>query len=106
MMSGSATARSFFPGAQSAPAPSSRLAAVVTKDVPDYAIVAGNPARVIRQRFPDAVADRLKALAWWDWDHSRLQQALQDFRALDAEEFLSRYEGMDMPLPLGDVAAE
>jgi phosphonate metabolism protein (transferase hexapeptide repeat family) len=80
--------------------------AVVTKDVPDYAIVAGNPARIIRQRFPDAVAGRLKALAWWDWDHSRLQQALRDFRALDAEEFLSRYEGLDMTLPLGDVAAE
>jgi phosphonate metabolism protein (transferase hexapeptide repeat family) len=80
--------------------------AVVTKDVPDYAIVAGNPARVIRQRFPDAVAGRLKALAWWDWDRSRLQQALRDFRALDAEEFLSRYEGMDTTLPLGGVAAE
>ncbi|NWG23633.1 MAG: chloramphenicol acetyltransferase [Pseudorhodoplanes sp.] len=80
--------------------------AVVTRDVPDYAIVAGNPARPIRQRFPDRVADRLKALAWWDWDHARLQRALADFRALDAEEFVNRYEDIDATIPLGDVAAE
>jgi phosphonate metabolism protein (transferase hexapeptide repeat family) len=43
--------------------------AVVTKDVDPYAIVAGNPARVIRQRFSAAVAQRLHQLAWWDWDH-------------------------------------
>src|ERR1700730_15281047 len=46
--------------------------AVVTKDVAPYAIVAGNPARIIRQRFPTAVADRLKQLAWWNWEHETL----------------------------------
>ena len=40
--------------------------AVVTKDVPAYTIVAGNPARVIRRRFSEDVASRLAALAWWD----------------------------------------
>src|SRR5262245_34180801 len=39
--------------------------AVVTKDVPAYAIVAGNPARIMRARFPDALAARMQALAWW-----------------------------------------
>jgi carbonic anhydrase/acetyltransferase-like protein (isoleucine patch superfamily) len=65
---------------------------VVTRDVPDYAIVAGNPARVIRQRFPDAIAARMQALAWWDWPHEELRTALADFRALGAEEFLDKYE--------------
>jgi virginiamycin A acetyltransferase len=41
--------------------------AVVSGEVPDYAIVAGNPARVVRRRFPDEVIRRLMALAWWDW---------------------------------------
>ena len=41
--------------------------AVVTKDVAPYGIVAGNPARFIRARFPDAIAQRLQRLAWWDW---------------------------------------
>ena len=67
--------------------------AVVTKDVPDYAIVAGNPARIIRRRFPEEIAGRLKALAWWDWEHARLRAALDDFRALSVEAFLDKYEG-------------
>jgi phosphonate metabolism protein (transferase hexapeptide repeat family) len=65
---------------------------VVTRNVPDYAIVAGNPARVIRQRFPDAIAARMQALAWWDWPHQELHAALADFRALGAEQFLDKYE--------------
>ncbi|MFY8115011.1 MAG: chloramphenicol acetyltransferase [Rhabdaerophilum sp.] len=66
--------------------------AVVTKDVPDYTIVAGNPARIIRRRFPEAIAERLQRLAWWDWDHAALRAALDDFRALPVEAFLDRYE--------------
>ena len=41
--------------------------AVVTKDVPPYAIVGGNPARVLRMRFPKEEIARLLELAWWDW---------------------------------------
>ncbi|WP_413719547.1 CatB-related O-acetyltransferase [Silicimonas sp. MF1-12-2] len=41
--------------------------AVVSGEVPDYAIVAGNPARVVRKRFSDEVIGRLMELAWWDW---------------------------------------
>ncbi|WP_100959191.1 chloramphenicol acetyltransferase [Bosea sp. FBZP-16] len=67
--------------------------AVVTKDVPDYTIVAGNPARIIRRRFPEEIAERLKALAWWDWEHAALRTALDDFRALSVEAFLDKYEG-------------
>jgi len=43
-------------------------AAVVTKDVPAYAIVGGNPATVIRHRFDEATIARLLAVRWWDWD--------------------------------------
>jgi phosphonate metabolism protein (transferase hexapeptide repeat family) len=67
--------------------------AVVTKDVPDYTIVAGNPARIIRRRFPEEITGRLKALAWWDWEHAALRTALDDFRALPVEAFLEKYEG-------------
>jgi phosphonate metabolism protein (transferase hexapeptide repeat family) len=66
--------------------------AVVTKDVPPYAIVGGLPAKFIKWRHPPAVAERLQALAWWDWGHEELRQALPDFRALSAEAFLERYE--------------
>ncbi len=67
--------------------------AVVTKDVPPFHMVAGIPAQPLRPRFAPAVIDRLMALAWWDWDHGRLRQALPDFRALKAEAFLEKYGG-------------
>ena len=65
--------------------------AVVTRDVADFAIAVGVPAKPIRQRFPDAIADRLLALQWWDWEHEKLHAALPDFRALEIEAFLEKY---------------
>ncbi|MDO8251709.1 MAG: DapH/DapD/GlmU-related protein [Rhodoferax sp.] len=63
--------------------------AVVTKDVPPYAIVGGVAAKVIRQRFPRAIAEALEATAWWDWDHDTLTERLVDFR--DLRVFLAKY---------------
>lgn len=65
---------------------------VVTKDVPPYAIVVGNPARVLRPRFDADIAARLQALAWWDWPHAALFEAVDDFRSLPVERFLDKYE--------------
>ncbi|WP_316184355.1 chloramphenicol acetyltransferase [Bradyrhizobium sp. SZCCHNRI1003] len=66
--------------------------AIVTKDVPAYTIVAGNPARPVKRRFPEDVAERLIRLAWWDWHHEALRAALPDFRRLAIDEFLDTYE--------------
>jgi hypothetical protein len=71
--------------------------AVVTKDVAPYAIVAGNPARLIRPRFSPVIAARLQRLAWWHWDHERLRAALPDFRRLPVEGFLDKYEPTAAP---------
>ena len=46
---------------------------VVTKDIPPYAIVAGNPCKVIRYRFPEDVIDRLVDSKWWKKDHEELR---------------------------------
>lgn len=67
--------------------------AIVTKDVAPYTIVAGTPARILRRRQPEAIAERLMALGWWDWEHARLRDALADFRALPVAAFLEKYEG-------------
>ncbi|MGL5011967.1 MAG: chloramphenicol acetyltransferase [Paracoccaceae bacterium] len=67
--------------------------AVVTKDVPPYMIVAGVPAVPLRARFAPGIAERLMVLAWWDWPHDRLRQALDDFRGLKVEAFLEKYAG-------------
>ncbi|MFG1227861.1 LbetaH domain-containing protein [Xanthobacter wiegelii] len=67
--------------------------AVVSKDVPAYAIVAGVPARLVKWRFPEEIAARLQAGGWWDWTHAQLRAALPDFRNLPIEAFLEKYEG-------------
>jgi phosphonate metabolism protein (transferase hexapeptide repeat family) len=65
--------------------------AVVSKDVPAYSIVAGVPARPLRQRFPPEIAERIASLAWWDWPHDRLADAVDDMAALSPEAFVTKY---------------
>ncbi len=67
--------------------------ALVTRDVAPYTIVAGVPAQPLRARLAPDLAERMMALAWWDWDHARLRESLADFRALSAEAFLEKYGG-------------
>lgn len=66
--------------------------AVVSRDVEPYTIVGGVPAKPIRRRFDEKTAERFEELAWWNWPHERLRAALEDFRALTAQEFLEKYE--------------
>tara|TARA_R110002126_G_scaffold291750_1_gene456698 strand:+ start:21401 stop:22015 length:615 start_codon:yes stop_codon:yes gene_type:complete len=65
--------------------------AVVSKDVEAYTIVGGVAAKLIRRRFSEATAAAMDALAWWDWDHQRIHAALEDFRNLDAEQFVEKF---------------
>jgi acetyltransferase-like isoleucine patch superfamily enzyme len=51
---------------------------VVTRDVPDFAIVAGNPARLIRFRFDEAVRDAIRDSRWWDLPVSDCARYLQE----------------------------
>jgi acetyltransferase-like isoleucine patch superfamily enzyme len=50
------------------------MGAVVTRDVPPYAIVAGNPARLIRLRFDPPLVQALLDSAWWTWPDARLHE--------------------------------
>jgi phosphonate metabolism protein (transferase hexapeptide repeat family) len=65
---------------------------VVTKDVPPFAVVVGNPGRVLRYRFPEAIRESLLRIAWWDWPRERLAAALEDIRTLSAEAFCQRHD--------------
>jgi acetyltransferase-like isoleucine patch superfamily enzyme len=65
--------------------------AVVRASVPPYAIVAGNPAELVRYRFDADVRQRLLALQWWNWDDREIFAALPWFmRGVDA--FLEEME--------------
>jgi virginiamycin A acetyltransferase len=46
--------------------------AVVTRDIPDFAVAAGVPAKVLRLRFSPEVCEQLNALHWWDWAPERI----------------------------------
>lgn len=51
--------------------------AVVTRDVKPYAIVGGNPAKLIRKRFEQGKIDQLLELKWWDWDIERITENIK-----------------------------
>jgi virginiamycin A acetyltransferase len=51
--------------------------ATVTKDVPAYAVVGGNPAKVIKMRFPEDDIARLLELKWWDWPLEKITANLK-----------------------------
>lgn len=66
--------------------------AIVTRDVPAYAIVVGAPAKFMRWRFEPKISERIISLGWWDWKHDRLADVIEDMRLLGAEAFLEKYE--------------
>lgn len=68
--------------------------AVVTRDVDNYTIVAGSPARPIRSRFPAAIIERLLKLQWWDWPLAMIYRAMPDIQALEISAFLDKWEGI------------
>ncbi len=65
--------------------------AVVTKSVPPYAVVVGNPARIARYRFDSDIRERLLALRWWDWDDDQIRARERWFMG-DVESFLDEME--------------
>ncbi len=58
---------------------------VVTKDVPDYTIVGGNPAKEIRKRFDDETIEFLVNLRWWDWPIEKITEHVNILATGDIE---------------------
>jgi phosphonate metabolism protein (transferase hexapeptide repeat family) len=63
--------------------------AVVTKDVPPYAIVGGVPAKIIRYRFEPVVVQSLLRIQWWNWTRSQLEERIRDLR-INTTEFCKK----------------
>lgn len=66
---------------------------VVVKDVPDYAIVGGVPAKVIRYRFHEVVIQKLNNLVWWDWTEAKLREAQPYFAQNDICKLITWADG-------------
>jgi virginiamycin A acetyltransferase len=58
---------------------------VVTKDVPPYTVVGGNPANILRKRFSDEIIELLLEISWWNWDIEKITKNLEKIVSADIE---------------------
>ena len=66
--------------------------AVVTNSVPPYAIVGGNPARVIRFRCTEPQIESLLEIAWWDWPNEKVRAQISSLTKLSVDDFIARHQ--------------
>ena len=65
---------------------------IVTKNVYDYEIVAGNPARNIRYRFNEKQIKSLKNIKWWNWSIQKIKNNLNLLQSSNIEEFIKKFD--------------
>ena len=74
--------------------------AVVAKSIPPYAIAVGNPARVVKYRFPDEVIKKMQTISWWNWN---IEKILENVPLMyDIENFISKYYVAESENNLGE----
>lgn len=73
--------------------------AVAAKDVPPYAIVVGNPARIVRKRFDEETIQRLLQIKWWDWDDTQIERFLPMILSQDTAAFLQAVDRSKLGSP-------
>ena len=65
--------------------------AVVTHDVPDYCLVGGVPAKIIKRKCTEEEAAQMNKIAWWDWDDEKVEDCYEDFK-LPIPEFIKKHQ--------------
>lgn len=66
--------------------------AVVTKDVPPYTIVGGNPAKEIRKRFDDKTIEKLLEMQWWNWNIEKISKYIKLINSTNVEKLIQIWE--------------
>jgi virginiamycin A acetyltransferase len=61
---------------------------LVTKDVPPYAIVGGNPAQVLKYRFTPEQIEKLSKISWWDWEEDKIREQAILMWSPDIDKFI------------------
>lgn len=57
--------------------------ATVVKNVPPYSIVAGNPAKMVKWRFPESTIEKLLEISWWNWPIAKIHRNLKAISSPD-----------------------
>ena len=65
---------------------------IVTKDVPPYAIVAGNPGRIVKFRFNENQIDKLLKISWWNWDEDKIKNEAMNMWSDNIDKFINNHE--------------
>jgi len=63
--------------------------AVVAKDIPPYALVIGNPARIIKYRFSESQISALLKIRWWDWPLQKVTENVHLLLNRDIDKFIA-----------------
>ncbi|MDE6393217.1 MAG: CatB-related O-acetyltransferase [Muribaculaceae bacterium] len=66
--------------------------AVIAKDIPPYAIVIGNPARIIKYRFTKDQIESLLRIRWWNWSLDELKHRMNEIMSNDIDGFIKKYD--------------
>ena len=64
---------------------------MISKDIPDYAVVVGVPARIIRYRYTKEQIETLNKIAWWNWTDEKIRECFDDFY-LEIEKFIKKHK--------------
>ncbi|MBD3749616.1 MAG: CatB-related O-acetyltransferase [Sphingobacteriales bacterium] len=64
----------------------------VVKDIPDYAIYGGNPARFIKWRFKEELIIKLNNIKWWEWSEKKIEDNIDLILSTNIEEFINKFE--------------
>lgn len=64
--------------------------AIVSENVPDYAVVGGVPSKIVKMKHDDETIRKMNAIAWWDWTDKEVKEKVNDFY-LTIEEFIKKY---------------
>lgn len=64
---------------------------VITKDVPPYAIVCGNPQKILKYRFSDEIIEKLRRIRWWNWSNEIIKERGEDFIG-EVSDFAEKYD--------------
>lgn len=66
--------------------------AVIAKDIPPYAIVVGNPVRIIKYRFNPEQIKALQRIQWWNWPPEKIKEHINEIMSPDIDSFINKFD--------------